>query len=156
MIETLSNLKNNKVKKAIGGGASGTGAQETVERLKKFLSGMNKKRHGERSFHLMSELKKPYGFCVVKPHEPLRVTLEDLRSAENRGKWWLVGAAWNGDPLAENKENPARSVAIADQENKLLKLARKQGMNTDIRRSIFVVLMSSEVSRGSSTTFMLF
>jgi nucleolar MIF4G domain-containing protein 1 len=46
MIETLSNLKNNKVKKAIGGGASGTGAQEAVERLKKFLSGMNKKRHG--------------------------------------------------------------------------------------------------------------
>ena len=28
-----------------------------------------------------------------------------------------------------------------------MKLARKQGMNTDIRRSIFVVLMSSEVSR---------
>jgi len=47
MIETLSNLKNNKAKKAIGGGASGTGAQEAVERLKKFLSGMNKKRHGE-------------------------------------------------------------------------------------------------------------
>ena len=29
-------------------------------------------------------------------------------------------------------------------ESKLLKLARKQGMNTDIRRSIFVVLMSSD------------
>ena len=47
MVETLSNLKNNKVKKAIGGGASGTGAQDAVERLKKFLSGMNKKYHGE-------------------------------------------------------------------------------------------------------------
>jgi nucleolar MIF4G domain-containing protein 1 len=30
-------------------------------------------------------------------------------------------------------------------ENALLKLAKKQGMNTDIRRSIFVVLMSSDV-----------
>ncbi|KAF9648687.1 hypothetical protein BDM02DRAFT_3155622 [Thelephora ganbajun] len=125
MIETLSNLKNNKVKKAIGGGANGTGAQEAVERLKKFLSGMNKKRH-------------------AKPHEPLRITLEDLHSAEDRGKWWLVGAAWNGDPLSENKENPTRAAAAADRENNLLKLARKQGMNTDIRRSIFVVLMSSE------------
>jgi hypothetical protein len=28
----------------------------------------------------------------------------------------------------------------------LLKLAKKQGMNTDIRRSIFVVLMGSDVS----------
>jgi nucleolar MIF4G domain-containing protein 1 len=49
MIETLSNLKNNKVKKTIGGGADGTGAQEAVERLKRFLSGMNKKRHGKRT-----------------------------------------------------------------------------------------------------------
>ena len=145
MIETLSNLKNNKAKKAIGGGASGTGAQEVVERLKKFLSGMNKKRHGEWSFNPMSKPRKPYCFCVVKPHEPLRVTLEDLRSAENRGKWWLVGAAWNGDPLAGNTGDPMRTEAVTDQEDVFMKLARKQGMNTDIRRSIFVVLMSSEV-----------
>jgi len=156
MIETLSNLKNNKVKKAIGGGASGTGAQEAVERLKKFLAGMNKKRHGDECFDSTSKLREPYSFCAVKPHEPLRVTLEDLHSAENKGKWWLVGAAWNGDPLSENKEGPTRTVAVADQENQLLKLARKQGMNTDIRRSIFVVLLSSEVSRRSSNAFMLF
>jgi nucleolar MIF4G domain-containing protein 1 len=156
MIETLSNLKNNKAKKVIGGGASGIGAQEAVERLKKYLSGMNKKRHGEQPFDPVPKLLKPYDFCVVKPHEPLRVTLEDLRSAENRGKWWLVGAAWNGDPLAENKGKPTPTVAVADQENKLLKLARKQGMNTDIRRSIFVVLMSSEVSRRPGEPPVLF
>ena len=155
MIETLSNLKNNKVKKLIGGGASGTGAQEAVERLKKFLSGMNKKRHGEDPFDPISKSRRPYGFCAVKPHEPLRVTLEDLRSAENRGKWWLVGAAWNGDPLAESKDNSSGTASVVDQENKLLKLARKQGMNTDIRRSIFVVLMSSEVSEGSDSPFVL-
>jgi nucleolar MIF4G domain-containing protein 1 len=156
MIETLSNLKNNKVKKAIGGGASGTGAQETVERLKKFLSGMNKNRHGGWIFDSKIKFKAPYDLCIVRPHEPLRVTIEDLRSAEDRGKWWLVGAAWNGDPLTENKENPTRTVVVAEQENQLLKLARKQGMNTDIRRSIFVVLMSSEVNSGSGRVFRLF
>ena len=155
MIETLSNLKNNKVKKVIGGGASGTGGQEVVERLKKFLSGMNKKRHGEEPFDSMCKSRQPYGFCIVKPHEPLRVTLEDLRSAESRGKWWLVGAAWGGDPLSESKEVSTGTASVADQENKLLKLARKQGMNTDIRRSIFVVLMSSEVSWRFSDTFIL-
>jgi predicted CopG family antitoxin len=30
--------------------------------------------------------------------------------------------------------------------DQLLELARKQNMNTDIRRSIFVIVMSSEVS----------
>lgn len=42
-----------------------------------------------------------------------------------------------------------QTVTVADQESQLLKLARKQGMNTDIRRGIFVVLMSSEVGWNS-------
>jgi nucleolar MIF4G domain-containing protein 1 len=82
------------------------------------------------------------------PHDPLRVSLDDLRSAETRGKWWLVGAAWSGDPLVERQENSRHALTSQDDdaaENALLKLAKKQGMNTDIRRSIFVVLMSSDV-----------
>ena len=47
MIETLSNLKNNKIKKAAGQMAGG----EAVERMKKFLSGLTKKRHGKSSQH---------------------------------------------------------------------------------------------------------
>ncbi|KAL1703573.1 armadillo-type protein [Schizophyllum commune] len=137
MIETLTNLKNNKAAKSKKGQQGQTGGNEAVERMKKFLNGMAKKRH-------------------VLAHEPLRVTLEDLHSAESRGKWWLVGAAWGGDPLVERQgddtglngtigssnNNPTKPKESA--ESKLLKLARKQGMNTDIRRSIFVVLMSSD------------
>lgn len=43
MVETLSNLKNNKAKR----NASQAGGAETAERLKKFLSGLSKKRHGQ-------------------------------------------------------------------------------------------------------------
>ncbi|ESK94709.1 mif4g ma4 domain-containing protein [Moniliophthora roreri MCA 2997] len=130
MIETLNNLKNNKVKRI---GTQNQGG-EAVERMKKFLSGLSKKRH-------------------VMAHEPLRVSLDDLHSANTKGKWWLVGAAWGGDPLVDRQENGASERASstrADQNtgartnNALLKLAKKQGMNTDIRRSIFVVLMSSD------------
>ena len=42
MIETLINLKNNKVKRAATQHAGG----DAVERLKKFLAGLSKKRHG--------------------------------------------------------------------------------------------------------------
>lgn len=83
-------------------------------------------------------------------HEPLRVTLDDLRSAESKGKWWLVGAAWGGDPLVDRQNVPKAETDHVSAEDKkrddLLKLARSQGMNTDIRRSIFVVLISSDVS----------
>ncbi|KAG9017984.1 suppressor of glycerol defect [Tulasnella sp. 427] len=83
--------------------------------------------------------------------------LKNLRSADTKGKWWLVGSAWAGNPLVDRKqqngneiEDQDRSVldqeaeAHAEQSAALLKLAKKQGMNTDVRRSIFVVLMSSE------------
>jgi nucleolar MIF4G domain-containing protein 1 len=91
------------------------------------------------------------------PHDPLRVSLDDLRSAETRGKWWLVGAAWSGEPLAEAQENSKRASARQNSdENALLKLAKKQGMNTDIRRSIFVVLMSSDVRPTRNTCLEIF
>ncbi|KIJ67003.1 hypothetical protein HYDPIDRAFT_26414 [Hydnomerulius pinastri MD-312] len=126
MIETLNNLKNNKTKKSATQHQGG----DAVERLKKFLSGLGKKRH-------------------LQAHEPLRVSLEDLHSAETKGKWWLVGAAWGGDPLIDQQHDTSTKRHEPDaaediNNNALVKLARKQGMNTDIRRSIFVVLMSSD------------
>ncbi|KAA1467657.1 ARM repeat-containing protein [Dentipellis sp. KUC8613] len=121
MLETLNNLKNNKTKRSATQHAGG----DAVDRMKKFLTGLSKKKH-------------------VLAHEPLRVGLEDLHSAETKGKWWLVGAAWGGDPLVEHQESSRRTEVAAVSENALVKLARKQGMNTDIRRSIFVVLMSSD------------
>lgn len=74
--------------------------------------------------------------------------MDDLHNAESKGKWWLVGAGWSGDPLLD-RQTSGKADEKADagdiNNNTLLKLARKQGMNTDIRRSIFVVLMSSDV-----------
>lgn len=94
--------------------------------------------------------------------EPLRVSLNDLLSADSRGKWWLVGAGWSGNPLAEleaSKTNTVTAKQSADKGHKgkgkekeevLLELARQQGMNTDVRRGIFVILMTSEVSISMS------
>ena len=86
---------------------------------------------------------------LVQAREALRVALGDLHSAETKGKWWLVGAAWGGDPLVDQQRDTSAKQNEVDAVNinntALVKLARKQGMNTDIRRSVFVVLMSSDV-----------
>lgn len=82
--------------------------------------------------------------------EPLRVSLTDLLNADKKGKWWLVGAGWSGNPLVEHEERrPVQSAPEEDEteEKALYELARKQGMNTDVRRSVFVVLLTSEVSK---------
>lgn len=46
MLETLTNLKNNKIKKNSSGNAGQTGGVEAVERMRKFLIGLSKRRHG--------------------------------------------------------------------------------------------------------------
>lgn len=86
---------------------------------------------------------------VLAP-EPLRVSLKDLLSADARGKWWLVGAGWSGNPLVERQtastttSKKKQAKTDLEDEEVLLELARKQGMNTDVRRSTFVVLLTSE------------
>ncbi|CEL56261.1 Suppressor of glycerol defect protein 1 OS=Schizosaccharomyces pombe (strain 972 / ATCC 24843) GN=sgd1 PE=3 SV=1 [Rhizoctonia solani AG-1 IB] len=131
MVETLVNLKNNKVKRATGTGQNiGT---EAIERMKKYLGGINKKRH-------------------VMSHEPLRVSLEDLHTSSKRGKWWLVGSAWGGDPLVEKHNTKAaqtgkskdKDTSGAQVTEQLMQLARQHGMNTEVRRNVFVVLVSSD------------
>lgn len=129
-----------------------------MERMKKFLSGLSKTRHGMLSLPtsiltIEVVLFLFLFFQSVLAHEPLRVSLEDLHLAESKGKWWLVGSAWGGDPLVDKRAKFTKSTGVsADQEatadedpNDLLKLARSQGMNTDIRRGVFLVLMSSDV-----------
>ncbi|KZP00620.1 ARM repeat-containing protein [Calocera viscosa TUFC12733] len=121
MLETLSNLKSSK-SKAVQNQAVAT---EATNRMKRFLGGLGKSH-------------------TIRSHDSLRVSLSDLLSSDQKGKWWLVGAAWSGDPLVDHKLEIAEEKTAAISENAILKLAKKQGMNTDIRRKIFVVLMSSE------------
>ncbi|KAH9824244.1 armadillo-type protein [Melampsora americana] len=119
MFETLQDLKNNKIRKEAL--ASTSTVDELKENLKKYLAGLAKKSSTSS--------------------EPLQLTLKDLKEADKRGKWWLIGAAWDGDPLLELSD---KQTATNDTSETLVQLARQQGMNTDVRRSIFTTLMSAE------------
>ncbi|XP_010226161.1 PREDICTED: nucleolar MIF4G domain-containing protein 1 [Tinamus guttatus] len=75
----------------------------------------------------------------------LRVSLESLLSADKVGRWWIVGSAWSGAPMIDDTNNKTQQkLHIGKVSSKIMALARKQRMNTDIRRGIFCVLMTSE------------
>nr|XP_060485408.1 nucleolar MIF4G domain-containing protein 1 [Panthera onca] len=75
----------------------------------------------------------------------LRVSWDGVLNAEQTGRWWIVGSAWSGAPMIDNSQQkvtekrPTGTVS-----GKILELARKQRMNTDVRRNIFCTIMTSE------------
>lgn len=135
MIETINNLKNNRMKT---GAAASAVASEHTTRMKKTLGSLNTRS--------------------IKASEPLRINLADIRDTEKKGKWWLVGASYHDpsklatstgahepEPTKRSKGSGSAETPITTDEGTadLLQLAREQRMNTDIRRAIFITIMSA-------------
>uniref|UniRef100_A0A667YE95 Nucleolar MIF4G domain-containing protein 1 n=1 Tax=Myripristis murdjan TaxID=586833 RepID=A0A667YE95_9TELE len=121
MLETMLALKNNDMRKIPGYDP------EPVERLRKLQRTLIHQSAGG------SDLK-------------LRVSLENLLAADQVGRWWIVGSSWSGAPMISNQENTTSQQSTTEGKfsAKVLDLARKQRMNTEVRRNIFCVIMTSE------------
>ncbi|RUS85831.1 hypothetical protein EGW08_006383, partial [Elysia chlorotica] len=80
--------------------------------------------------------------------DQLNISLEDLLKADQVGRWWIVGSAWEGrsnnQQSAQEAKSQTETSVVGTISSRMLKLAKKQGMNTDIRRHIFFILGSSE------------
>lgn len=121
MLETMLALKNNDMRKIPGYDP------EPVERLRKL----------QRTL-----IQRSAGGSDVK----LRVSLDNLLAAEQVGRWWIVGSSWSGAPMISEQGNTTSKQNTAEGQfsAKVLELARKQRMNTEVRRNIFCVIMTSE------------
>lgn len=117
LVETIASLKNNKMK------INNEANHQLSIRLKKFLGSINNN----------------------KINDPIQVGLDDIHNIATRGKWWLVGSAWKGhDKVEEEKDNKIEINDVLDNaEPNWMELARAQRMNTDIRRAIFISIMSA-------------
>ncbi|KAK9505232.1 hypothetical protein O3M35_009328 [Rhynocoris fuscipes] len=75
----------------------------------------------------------------------LKISLEDILKADERGRWWIVGSAWSGpapNSAADKEQSSLKSMPTFSQE--VLELAKKQRMNTSNRKNIFCILMTAE------------
>lgn len=88
-----------------------------------------------------------YYYCLGSYVQELQISLPDLLKANERGRWWIVGSAWQG--LKENQDKSTEATSVlpitAGFSDKILELARKQRMNTETRKNIFCIIMSAEV-----------
>ncbi|MBZ3869344.1 Nucleolar MIF4G domain-containing protein 1 [Sciurus carolinensis] len=120
MLETMLALKNNDMRKIPGYDP------EPVERLRKLQRAL------VRSATSGSETQ-------------LRMSWDSILHAEQTGRWWIVGSAWSGTPMIDSSHHALPQKPLAGTvSSKMLALARKQRMNTDVRRSIFCTIMTSE------------
>uniref|UniRef100_A0A8C3W352 Nucleolar MIF4G domain-containing protein 1 n=1 Tax=Catagonus wagneri TaxID=51154 RepID=A0A8C3W352_9CETA len=120
MLEALQALKNNNLRKIPGCDP------EPVERLRK----------------LQRALVRGAGSGT---ETQLRVSWDNILNAERTGRWWIVGSAWSGAPMidgGQQKTPPKQLTGTVSA--KMRELARKQRMNTDVRRNVFCAIMTSE------------
>lgn len=118
MLEQIYNIKNNKT-------SAKQEDQSSIEgRLKKLMRNMVKKRQ-------------------IPELDPLRCSLDDIRSVKIKGKWWIVGAGWQGRQHGDELLAPIKTNSH-NLDTSLEQAARALNINTDIRKSIFGVLMTSE------------
>ncbi|KAF1809367.1 hypothetical protein P152DRAFT_441903 [Eremomyces bilateralis CBS 781.70] len=125
MVETIGDLKNNRMKTGLG---SASIAAEHLTKIKRSLA----------------ELKSQN----IRASEPLRIGLNDIRNADKKGKWWLVGASWKGMGPSDGEgvqdiEPMATELDVTELSFDLRELAKQMRMNTDVRRAIFQSIMSA-------------
>lgn len=143
MFEALTDLKNNKSRRIQ------TANAEVVKKLRKWIGSIKSTLGQQQSGGTSDTL------C-------LRVSLQDLLNAESTGRWWRTGASWTGRTMtpfdleatlvdsnySNNKEIKHKKIENKSKINKteqdhLIELAEQLGMNTNTRKKIFVVMMSS-------------
>ena len=112
MVEMIIDLKNNKSLKT-----NTSDAMSMVVRMKKALGQMPRL-------------------------DAFQVSLNELRDVNEKGRWWLVGAAWQGNNIKPNDQQVEQESSMNP--STLLGLARSQKMNTSIRQDLFVAIMGSE------------
>lgn len=121
MLETLTAIKNNNVKK-----------------IPNYDS--------EHQQFLLKNLKA--WMAPGKGNNPLKIHLEELLQADERGRWWIVGSAWAGnDGTRENRSRPEENATehiTSSFSSELLDLAQKMRMNTDARKNIFCAIMTAD------------
>ncbi|PYH97093.1 hypothetical protein BO71DRAFT_448226 [Aspergillus ellipticus CBS 707.79] len=136
MIDTITDLKNNRVKS----NTNTTITTEHITKMRKILGSLNNNR-------------------TIRASEPISISRSDIHNSTKKGKWWLVGASWREDPLESarqelstaeitNSNTAAQSLHDhsdndSDNEPDYLTLAKAHRMNTDVRRSIFIAIMSA-------------
>ena len=83
---------------------------------------------------------------------PLNVGLFDIRNIDKNGRWWILGAQYGQKVINENRK-PLRDPSnkrttfgniIANCDPKILAIAKKMNMNTELRQCIIVILLTSK------------
>ena len=90
-----------------------------------------------------------------KNQTQLNISYKDLVNAKDLGRWWIVGSAWSlkedqdesqNEQSSNDKESKAKNGSDGEVfSEKILKLAKAQHMNTDIRKTVFCIILSAEV-----------
>ncbi|KKA29292.1 hypothetical protein TD95_002508 [Thielaviopsis punctulata] len=141
MIETITDLKNNKLKAGVQESAV---VADHVSRMRRLLGSMNSRR--------------------LAANGPMRIGLRDIALADTKGKWWLTGASFADPRKAAAAAEASATLSAAKKstlptleddgyastdsedyefwlpENKLRQLAIEHGLKKDVQQTIMIAI----------------
>ncbi|KRY85413.1 Nucleolar MIF4G domain-containing protein 1, partial [Trichinella pseudospiralis] len=92
---------------------------------------------------LIDHFTKLLRSCLSRktPEMPLAFGLMDILEAPTKGRWWIVGSSYVVPVADANKSGDLNQFNYSED---LLRLAKKNRMNTDLKRNIFCCILSAE------------
>ena len=122
MIQAMNDLKNNRKD------THNVISQPIMQQLKQHLHTSNNNNNNN----------------YTTTFQPKKISLQDILQVSTNGRWWMVGASWqNNHNQSPKSQNPLKNDNDND-DSKLMKLARSnKNLNSDLKRSIFCVLMTA-------------
>ena len=143
MLDAMNDLKNNNINKRRSVQSKQLlHLEEKIKNYRKILGRIKSNKNMGGSS----------GNAIGSDGSSLRISLQDIIDIPVKGRWWKTGASWVGQQhnshssstTDDNIDTPSTSQMEKDNEqSKLLRLASLARMNTDLRKSIFCIIMSS-------------
>ncbi|XP_039255493.2 nucleolar MIF4G domain-containing protein 1-like [Styela clava] len=124
MLNILMAVKNNNIRKVTGFDP------DAVSKMRKKFAALTKNSTGDSSSDTVPPVK-----------------LQDFLDAETNGRWWIVGSSFAGRPMLDktgNKQNENEIKIDFSVSKNIADAAKRQRMNTDVRRNIFYAVMTAD------------
>jgi nucleolar MIF4G domain-containing protein 1 len=118
---------------------------EMIKDIKNNKKSLSQKENIERFNNILKTINKIKEEFNIKTENQIRITYDDIVNSKLRGRWWITGASWKG---RDNVVDTVYKKTLENVKTKEIKILEKKALEmnfkTDLKKTVFFIIMSSE------------